>query len=103
MDAIIGVRELKGKVRLGLQIQLTKNTTSRRPDLVHEGKEEKRIGFVILVSSQQINIKAKHNEEYTKFRHLVSEMRVKAWVSDIDFTDCCRCACWKHLRRVTRS
>ena len=47
MDAIIGVSELKGNVRLGLQIQLTKNTTSRRPDLVHEGKEEKRIGFVI--------------------------------------------------------
>ena len=52
------------------EFNLRKTTTSRRPDLVLEDKEKKKIWICDMACSQQANIAAKRNEKVTKYRQL---------------------------------
>lgn len=51
---------------MGLRLQLAKTTTLRRPDLVLEGKEKKKIWVCDMTCPQQVNMKLKRNEKHTK-------------------------------------
>ena len=52
-----------------------RKTTSRRPDLVLEDKERKKIWICDMACPQQANIAAKRNEKVTKYRQLAFELR----------------------------
>ena len=56
------------------EFNLRKTTTSRRPDLVLEDKEKKKI-WICDMACQQANIAAKRNEKVTKYRQLAFELR----------------------------
>ena len=56
-------------------ISLRKATTSRRPDLVLDDKERKKIWICDMACPQQANIAAKRNEKVTKYRQLAFELR----------------------------
>ena len=57
------------------EFNLRKTTTSRRPDLVLEDKEKKKIWICDMACPQQANIAAKRNEKVTKYRQLTFELR----------------------------
>ena len=51
---------------MGLRLHLVKTTTLRRPDLVLEGKEKKKIWVFNMTCPQQVNMKLKRNEKHIK-------------------------------------
>lgn len=66
IDARLCVKEWKSKVGMGLRNQFAKDTISRRPDLVLEGKVKQKIWFCYMTCPQQVNIKGKRNKKYSK-------------------------------------
>ena len=65
----------KAKLVWDFQFNLRKTTTSRRPDLILENKEQKKIWICDMACPQQQNIETKVQEKYTKYRQLAFEMR----------------------------
>ena len=57
------------------EFHLRKTTTARRPDLIFEDKEEKRIWICDMACPQQHNLETKRAEKLTKYRQLAFEMR----------------------------
>ena len=59
------------------EFNLRKTTTlsSRRPNLVLEDKEKKKIWICDMACPQQANIAAKRNEKVTKYRQVAFELR----------------------------
>lgn len=86
MDARICVRKWKRKVSLDFELSLPKTATSRRQDLLFEGKEKIKIWVWEVASPQQVNIEAKRNKKYTKHRQLAFELRERIWVWDMYYT-----------------
>ena len=70
----------KAKLVWDFEFSLRKTTTARRPDLVLEDKEKKKIWVCDMTSPKQVNIEVKRNEEYTKYWELAFELREKTWV-----------------------
>ena len=52
IDARLCVKEWKSKVGMGLRHQFAKDTISKRPDLVLEGKEKQKIWFCYMTCPQ---------------------------------------------------
>ena len=65
----------KAKLVWDFQFNLRKTTTSRRPDLILENKEQKKIWICDMACPQQQNIETKVQEKFTKYRQLAFEMR----------------------------
>ena len=65
----------KGKFVLDFEFNLRKTTTARRPDLILEDKEKKKIWICDMACPQQRNIETKRIEKLTKFRQLAFETR----------------------------
>ena len=63
------------KLVCDFEFNLQKTTTSRRPDLVLEDKEKKKIWICDMACPQQAKIAAKRNEKVTKYRQLAFELR----------------------------
>ena len=57
------------------ELNLQKITTSRRPDLILEEKEKKKIWICDMVCPQQQNIATKRLEKLIKYRQLVFNTR----------------------------
>ena len=57
------------------EFNFPKTTTSRRPDLVLQDKEKKKIWICDVACLQQPNIAAKRNEKVTKYRQLAFELK----------------------------
>ena len=62
------------------EFHLRKTTTARRPDLILELKEDKKIWICDMVCPQQNNIEIKRIEKMTKYRQLAFETRER-WPS----------------------
>ena len=65
----------KAKLLWDIEFNLRKTTTSRRPDLILEEKEKKKIWICDMGCPQQHNIETKRLEKLTKYRQLAFEMR----------------------------
>ena len=65
----------KGKLVLDFEFHLRKTTTARRPDLILEDKEKKKIWICDMACPQQRNIQAKRLDKLTKYRKLAYETR----------------------------
>ena len=65
----------KGKLVWDFEFNLQKSTTARRPDLILEDKEKKRIWICDMACPQQRNIKTKRIEKLMKNRQLAFETR----------------------------
>ena len=65
----------KAKLLWDFEFNLRKTTTSRRPDLILEEKEKKKIWICDMACPQQHNIETKRLEKLTKYRQLAFEMR----------------------------
>ena len=59
------------------EFHLRKTTTSRRPDLILETKEDRNILICDMACPQQQNIDTKRMEKLTKYRQLAFEMSEK--------------------------
>ena len=57
------------------EFHLRKTTTARRPDLILELKEDKKIWICDMACPQQNNIETKRTENMTKYRQLAFETR----------------------------
>ena len=57
------------------EFRLRKTTTARRPDLILELKEQKKIWICDMACPQSINIEEKRTEKLTKYRQLAFETR----------------------------
>lgn len=76
----------KEKLVWDFELSLPKTATSRRPDLLFEGKEKIKIWVWEVASPQQVNIEAKRNKKYTKHWQLAFELRERIWVWDMYYT-----------------
>ena len=65
----------KGKLVWDFDFNLRKTTTARRPDLILEDKEKKKIWICDMACPQQHNIETKSIEKLTKYRQLAFETR----------------------------
>ena len=65
----------KGKLEWDFEFYLRKTTTARRPDLILEDKEKKKIWICDMACPQQRNIEAKRLDKLTKYRQLAYETR----------------------------
>jgi len=65
----------KGKLIWDFEFHLRKTTTARRPDLILEDKEQKKIWVCDMACPQQRNIEMKRVEKLTKYRQVAFEMR----------------------------
>ena len=65
----------KGKLVWDFEFNLRKTTTARRPDLILEDKEKKKIWICDMACPQQRNIETKKIEKLTKYKQLAFEMR----------------------------
>ena len=65
----------KGKLVWDFEFHLRKTTTARRPDLILEDKEKKKIWICDMACPQQRNIQAKRLDKLTKYRQLAYETR----------------------------
>ena len=65
----------KGKLVWDFEFHLRKTTTARRPDLILEDKEKKKIWICDMACPQQRNIDTKRLEKLTKYRQLAFEER----------------------------
>ena len=65
----------KAKLVWDFEFQLRKTTTARRPDLILEDKEKKKIWICDMACPQQRNIEKKRVEKLTKYRQLAFETR----------------------------
>ena len=65
----------RGKLVWDFEFKLRKTTTARRPDLIIEDKEKKRIWICDMACPQQQNIETKRVEKLTKYRQLAFETR----------------------------
>ena len=65
----------KGKLVWDFGFHLRKTTTARRPDLILEDKEKKKIWICDMACPQQRNIQAKRLDKLTKYRQLAYETR----------------------------
>ena len=64
-----------GKLVWDFEFHLRKTTTARRPDLILEDKEKKKIWICDMACPQQRNIQAKRLDKLTKYRQLAYETR----------------------------
>ena len=67
----------KAKLIWDIQFHLRKTTTTRRPNLILEDKEEKRIWICDMACPQQHNLETKRVEKSMKYCQLTFEMREK--------------------------
>ena len=65
----------RAKLVWDFEFHLRKTTTSRRPDLILETKEDRKILICDMACPQQQNIDTKRMEKLTKYRQLAFEMR----------------------------
>ena len=65
----------KAKLVWDFEFHLRKTTTARRPDLILELKEDKKIWICDMACPQQNNIETKRIEKMTKYRQLAFETR----------------------------
>ena len=65
----------KGKLVWDFEFNLRKTTTARRPDLILEDNEKKKIWICDMACPQQHNIETKRIEKLTKYRQLAFETR----------------------------
>ena len=65
----------RAKLVWDFEFRLRKTTTSRRPDLILETKEDREILICNMACPQQQNINTKRMEKLTKYRQLVFETR----------------------------
>ena len=65
----------KAKLIWDFEFKLRKTTTSRRPDLILEEKDEKKIWICDMACPQQRNLEKKRDEKRTNYRQLAFEMR----------------------------
>ena len=65
----------KGKLVWDFEFNLRKTMTARRPDLILEDKEKKKIWICDMACPQQRNIQAKRLDKLTKYRQLAYEIR----------------------------
>ena len=65
----------KAKLVWDFEFRLRKTTTARRPDLILELKEQKKIWICDMACPQSINIEEKRTEKLTKYRQLAFETR----------------------------
>ena len=65
----------RGKLVWDFEFHLRKTTTARRPDLILEDKEKKKIWICDMACPQQRNIEAKRLDKLTKYRQLAYETR----------------------------
>ena len=65
----------KGKLVWDFEFHLRKTTTARRPDLILEDKEKKKIWICDMACPQQRNIQAKRLDKLTKYRQLAYKTR----------------------------
>ena len=56
---------------------MRKTTSSRRPDVIIENDEEKKLWIMDMACPNEKNIGEKHREKLTKYQQLVFEMREK--------------------------
>ena len=63
----------KRKLVRDFELNLRKTTTARRPALILEDKEKKKIWICDMACPQQCNIKRKRIEKLTKYRQLAFE------------------------------
>ena len=73
----------KGKLVWDFEFHLRKTTTARRPDLILEDKEKKKIWICDLACPQQRNIQAKRLDKLTKYRQLAYETRERRFGYEI--------------------
>ena len=65
----------KGKLVWDFEFNLRKTTTARRPDLILEDKEKKKIWICDMACPQQRNIEIKRIEKLAKYKQLAFETR----------------------------
>ena len=65
----------KAKLIWDFEFHLRKTTTARRPDLILEDKQQKKIWVCDMACPQQRNVETKRVEKLTKYRQLAFEMR----------------------------
>ena len=65
----------RAKLIWDFEFNLRKTTTARRPDLILEDKEKKKIWICDMACPQQRNIEVKRVEKLTKYRQLAYETR----------------------------
>ena len=65
----------RAKLVWDFEFHLCKTTTSRRPDLILETKEDRKILIYDMACPQQQNIDMKRMEKLTKYRPLAFQMR----------------------------
>ena len=65
----------RGKLVWDFEFKLRKTTTARRPDLILEDKEKKKIWICDMACPQQQNIATKRLRKLTKYRQLAFETR----------------------------
>ena len=65
----------RGKLVWDFEFKLRKTTTARRPDLILEDKEKKKIWICDMACPQQQNITTKRLRKLTKYRQLAFETR----------------------------
>ena len=65
----------KAKLVWDFEFNLRKTSTSRRPDLILEDKEKKKIWICDMTCPQQLNIEIKRTEKLNKYRQLAFELR----------------------------
>ena len=65
----------KGKLVWDFEFNLRKTTMARRPDLILEDNEKKKIWICDMACPQQHNIETKRIEKLTKYRQLAFETR----------------------------
>ena len=70
----------KGQLVWDFEFHLHKTTTARRPDLILEDKEKKKIWICDMACLQLRNIQAKRLYKLTKYRQLAYETRYETMV-----------------------
>ena len=65
----------RAKLVWDFEFHLSKTTTSRRPDLILEMKEDRKILICDMACPQQQNMDTKRKEKLTKYRQLAFETR----------------------------
>ena len=65
----------RGKLVWNFEFKLRKTTTARRPDLILEDKEKKKIWICDMACPQQQNVATKRLRKLTKYRQLAFETR----------------------------
>ena len=65
------------KICWDFEFTMRKTTNARRPDVMIENDEEKKLWIVDMVCPNEKNIGEKHHEKVTKYQQLTFEMREK--------------------------